>query len=86
MTRKYVSGERIFQKVENLWWAWKDVGMGVDGYSRLDKEHKVDGSSGFWLGAAMELIPFPLYSSLSSNNCCLHQTHLSLPQRSLWLR
>lgn len=52
MTRKCVSGERIFWKVENLWWSWMDVGMDVDGYGRLDKGYKVDGSSGFRLSAA----------------------------------
>lgn len=58
--------------------------MSVEGWDRLDEGHQEDGSSGFWLGAAEELIPCPLDSFLNSENRCLHQTHLSLPQWALF--
>lgn len=76
----------MFQKVENLRWGWEHVGvgMGVDGWGQPDEGRKVDGSSGFWLGAAKELILCPLYLLLCSENCGLHQTHLSLPQWALF--
>lgn len=74
------SGENLPEGGESL----ARLGEHGHGCGWLGQGHKEDGLSGFWLGAAKELIPCPLYSFLNSENCCLHHIHLSLPQWALF--